>query len=170
MTEPAVLARWTTLLLAGVVLQAGVFSQFRILGVAPDIMVALAVSAGLMCGTNRGAVVGFCAGMLIDLPRLEVRLGASALAYCLAALVAGFAQSVVLQSGRSVSVALVAAGSVAGVMMMGAIAELFGMSVFSDPLLIRTWIVVGACSAVFARLTIRLAAWAEGPEHRSVAE
>ena len=58
-------------------------SDLRVAGVAPDLMVLLAICAGLTGGAEAGAWVGFWAGLLADLFLTSTPLGLSALTYCL---------------------------------------------------------------------------------------
>ena len=62
MNEFGLVARWALVLVTTLVLQAGLAGQMSIAGVVPDLMVTIAVCAGLAGGAQRGAVVGFWAG------------------------------------------------------------------------------------------------------------
>ena len=59
--------------------------------VAPDFMMLLAVCAGFVAGPDKGAVVGFAAGLVSDLFLQSTPFGLSALAACLAGFVVGWA-------------------------------------------------------------------------------
>lgn len=170
MTTFPVVARWAFVIVVALILQVGLVSQLRIFGVIPDIMVVLAVCAGLTGGGPRGSVVGFWLGLAFDIPRTEHPLGLSALAYCLVAFIAGVAQVVVLQSGRLISMAIVAAGSMVGVLMFATESELFGGNGLTNPDLWRIVLVTGLVGAATSRIGLRVAGWADGPETRSAAE
>ena len=170
MTPLHVAARWAVVIAAVFVLQIGLVSQIRIFGIIPDMMVVLAVCAGLTGGGQRGAVVGFWIGLLFDLPRTEHPLGLSALAYCLVAFIVGVAQVVVLQSGRVISMAIVAAGSVIGVLLFAIESQIFGGHSLTDPHLATKLLVAALVGAALSRLGLRVAGWADGPETRSAAE
>ena len=164
-----VAARWSLVLGVAFVLQIGLVTQIHIFGVVPDIMLVLAVCSGLTGGPQRGAIVGFWAGVLFDLPR-PVPLGLSALAYCLIAFLAGVVQVVVLQSGRLMSMAIVAVACALGSLLFAVGGELFGAGTLGAP---RLWPIVGVSALVGAatsRIGLRVAGWADGPETRSVAE
>jgi rod shape-determining protein MreD len=60
-------ARLAAVLLLAALLQYAVFSTIRVLGVAPDLMLVVAIAAGLVAGAERGAVTGFAAGVAMDL-------------------------------------------------------------------------------------------------------
>lgn len=161
--------RWTLVLILALVLQIGLVTQIHIFGVVPDIMLVLAVCAGLTGGPQRGAVVGFWAGLLFDLPRPHA-LGLSALAYCLVAFAAGAAQVVVLQSGRLISMAIVAVGCALGVLLFAVEGQFFGEDTLGNDQLVTIVLVAALVGAATSRLGLRVAGWADGPESRSVAE
>jgi rod shape-determining protein MreD len=168
-TPSAIAARWAVVLASVLVMQIGVASQVRPLGIVPDLMVVISVCAGLAGGSQRGAVVGFWAGFLYDLPR-DHPLGLSALAYCLVAFAAGMLQEVVLQTGRAVSTVLVAVGSAAAVLLFAALGEMFGAHTIERTNLVLLLVVVALVAALMSRIGLRLASWADGPESRSMAE
>jgi rod shape-determining protein MreD len=169
MDELSLVGRWTLVLVTTLVLQAGLMSQITIGGVVPDLMVTIAVCAGLTGGAQRGAIVGFWAGLLLDLAR-PGPVGISALSMCLVAFAAGTVQVMVVQSGKLISMMLVAAASGLGVLVFAVGGEVFGGDTLTHPHLFTIVVVVALISGLLSRLGLRLAGWAEGPEHRSVAE
>jgi rod shape-determining protein MreD len=62
---PKILVRLVAIVLAGVLLQLGFFSQVTVFHASPDILPALVVSLGLLGGTMVGAVCGFSVGLLV---------------------------------------------------------------------------------------------------------
>jgi len=62
---PKIFARLVAIVLAGVLLQLGFFSQVTVFHTSPDILPALVVSLGLLGGTMVGAVSGFSVGLLV---------------------------------------------------------------------------------------------------------
>ena len=72
------------LLLAALVIHTSVLSGIRLQGVRPDLMLLIAVCAGLVAGPERGAIVGFAAGLASDL-FLQTPLGLSALTFTVVA-------------------------------------------------------------------------------------
>ena len=107
---------------------------------------------------------------MFDLPRTEHPLGLSALAYCLVAFLAGMAQVVVLQSGRTISMALVAGGSVVGVLLFAVESQFFGGDALTNPHLLTILGVTALVGALLSRIGLRVAGFADGPETRSAAE
>jgi rod shape-determining protein MreD len=63
---PNILSRLVAIVIAGVVLQLGFFSQVALFHVSPDVLPALVVVLGLLGGTLTGAVCGFWVGFLLD--------------------------------------------------------------------------------------------------------
>lgn len=78
------------LVLLAVVLQVSVLSQLAVRGVVPDLALVLVVAVGLARGARSGAVVGFWAGLLLDVaPPADHVAGAWALVLLLVGLLAG---------------------------------------------------------------------------------
>jgi len=88
-----ILTRWINLrigliVLLSVLLQVAFFSYFRIFGASPDILPVVITAIGLLGGAVVGAVVGFSAGLLLDISLLET-LGVSSLVLLFVGYVAG---------------------------------------------------------------------------------
>jgi rod shape-determining protein MreD len=78
-----IITRWIgvrigAIVLAAVLVQGAFFSYLSIFGTAPDIVPVVIAAIGLLGGAVIGAVVGFAAGLLVDISSLET-LGASSL-------------------------------------------------------------------------------------------
>jgi rod shape-determining protein MreD len=63
---PQILARVVAIIVVGVLLQLGFFSQVALFHVSPDVLPSLVVVLGLFGGTLTGAVCGFSVGLLLD--------------------------------------------------------------------------------------------------------
>jgi len=63
---PNIYARVVAIVVVGVLLQLGFFSQVALFHVSPDILPSLVVVLGLLGGTLTGAVCGFFVGFLLD--------------------------------------------------------------------------------------------------------
>lgn len=87
MTAGAVVRAGTVVFVAAL-FQAGVFSSLTIAGGAPDVLLVVVVSLGLLRGSVPGAVVGFSGGLVVDLLTLET-LGVTSLVLTLAGFWAG---------------------------------------------------------------------------------
>lgn len=63
---PNIVARLVAIVIVGVLLQLGFFSQVAFFHVSPDVLPSLVVVLGLLGGTLTGAVCGFSVGLLLD--------------------------------------------------------------------------------------------------------
>jgi len=63
---PKIVARMVAIVVIGVLLQLGFFSQVALFHVSPDVLPSLVVVLGLLGGTMTGAVCGFSVGLLLD--------------------------------------------------------------------------------------------------------
>lgn len=93
--HPAV--RVPVLVAAALVLQVTVVADLRVLGVSGDLLLLLAIAAGLVGPPDRAAVVGFVLGLALDLV-VETPFGLSALVYGLVAYAVARAQEPVVRS------------------------------------------------------------------------
>jgi rod shape-determining protein MreD len=78
-------------------LQIILVSRLSIGGARGDVVLLVAIVAGLEGDADRGAIIGFAAGLTFDL-LLNTPVGLSALTYCLVGYVVGSLQSSVLRS------------------------------------------------------------------------
>ncbi|MGN6170327.1 MAG: rod shape-determining protein MreD [Solirubrobacteraceae bacterium] len=74
--------RLVLLAFAAVVIQEAAISQITLFGVSADVMPLVVMSVGLLCGSMTGAVMGFGAGLLVDLVLVQT-LGITSLLYLL---------------------------------------------------------------------------------------
>lgn len=156
--------RWTTLVLAAFVVQIGVLVDLRPFGVHADLMLLVAICAGLAGGSTRGAVVGFSAGALVDLV-LPGTMGVSALAFALVGFGVGSLHESVMSMTRAMSVAVSAAASAAGVLLFAVLAQLLGQRTLTDPRLVAIVGIVAVLNAVLTVPVLALARRAEGDAH-----
>ncbi|MFM7061891.1 MAG: rod shape-determining protein MreD [Actinomycetes bacterium] len=152
--------RWAAIVGTAFVVQVAFLGDLRIVGVHPDLMLLVAVAAGLMGGPSRGAVVGFVAGLLVDL-LLPGRLGTSALAFSLVGWGTGIAGESLMRSARSILVGLVVAGSAAGVLVYAGLAHLLGAGSLGDPRLLRIVVIVAVFNGLVCLPVLYLSQWAE---------
>ncbi len=165
-TESSVLIRWGVLLSGVFVVQLGFVNDLSILGVHPDLLLLVAICAGLVGGSSRGAGVGFVAGLLGDL-MLPGSLGVTALCFTLVGFAVGAAEDSVIRSTRTISMAITATASALGVLLYAGVSQLLGGHTLSDP---QLWSVVGivaALNGVLCLLVLPLCRWAEGLGLRS---
>ena len=80
--------RASALVFVAALLQASLVSSFSIDGGAPDVLLLVVVSLGLLRGSLSGAIAGFAGGLLLDVLTLET-LGVTSLVLTLAGFWAG---------------------------------------------------------------------------------
>jgi rod shape-determining protein MreD len=159
-TDVRQLLRWVLVLSVTLVLQVGLFNDIRFWGVHPDLMLLLAVCAGLTGGPGQGAGVGFACGLLLDL-FLPGRFGVTALAYALTGYGAGVAGDTVVRPARWISVGLVVLSSAAGTLLYAAIGQLLGQRSLSDPRLGTIVGIVSVVTGVLALPALAVCRWAD---------
>jgi rod shape-determining protein MreD len=159
-TDVRQLLRWVLILSITLVLQVGLFNDVRFWGVHPDLLLLLAVCAGLTGGPGRGAGVGFACGLLLDL-FLPGRFGVTALAYALTGYGAGVAGDTVVRPARWISVGLVVLSSAAGTLLYAAIGQLLGQRSLSDPRLATIVGIVSVVNGVLALPALAVCRWAD---------
>jgi rod shape-determining protein MreD len=151
-------ARITFVLFSAAVLQRGLFSQLRVAGVSVDVFLLIAIAAGMMLGPERGAILGFFAGLTLDL-LVQTPLGLSALVYCLVGYGMGRLQGTVLRANRLWPLVLVAASSAAAIALYAVVAEVLGQSNAISPHLPVTMLVVAIGNAILYPLARRVVRW-----------
>lgn len=152
-------ARFFAVLAVLVVLQMELFSELRILGVMPELLLGLTIACAWSAGANRGALAGFAAGLVYDV-FLSTPLALTALAYTLV----GYAVGVVAESAalaperglrRLVSIAGIAAGSV----VFALLGELLAGSELVGGHLVRVALVAPLLTVPFMPLLYRCGGW-----------
>ena len=163
--DPAMIARWTLVVVTALVVQIAVAAQFPVAGTVLDFMVLVAICAAVVGGPQRGAIVGFACGLLYDLAR-DGRLGLSALAFSLVAFLVGMLLVSVLDIRRGLVALIVALGSAAGELTYALLGEVFGEHTLTHP---RLWPIIGTIAVVNGVLAIpaiKISEWAEGPQEQ----
>ena len=152
--------RLVLVLLSTIVLQVAVASRLRIIGVAPDLPLLVTLAAGIVGGRDKGAVVGFAAGLLFDLT-LSTPLGLAALSYCIAGYVVGALEASAIRSEWWLPVAGWLGGSALGVGLFAVIGALIGEdALFTGDLPYVIGIVAG-WNAILGPLAMWVMRWAE---------
>lgn len=155
-----VATRVSLVLILALTLQLGVAARLEVWGVQGDLLLLVAVSAGLAAGPDRGAGIGFAAGLSFDL-LLQSPFGLSALTYALVAYFAGSLQDSVLRAAWWIPVVTAAAASSLGVILYGVVGTVVGEDLLGLSLL-RIALVVGVLNGIAAPLSLRLVRWATG--------
>lgn len=148
-----------------VVLHTAVLPHFRVLGVSADVLLLLAVSAGLTAGADRGAATGFGAGLLADC-FLQTPFGLSALAYCIAGWGVGRFQSRILHATWWIPALTSAVAAAAGTLLYVALGAVVGQEQLLSWRLPAIVGVVALTSAALSPLSIKVVRWALVIEER----
>jgi rod shape-determining protein MreD len=156
-----IVARVALVLLTAAVLEQAVFSLLRINGAAPDVLLLCAVSAGIVGGPDVGALVGFFAGLALDVI-IPAPMGLAALAYCLAGYATGVAHGTSLRASRWQPPVLAAAGSALGVLIYVVLSLMVGRSGLWNGHLVTVVAVVAVVNGVLSPFAIRVLRWALG--------
>ncbi len=151
--------RLPLVLVTAMLLHTAVLTQVRIFGVMPDLMLLLAVCAGLEVSPGAGAVTGFAAGMVADL-FLTTPLGLSALVFSLTGYVTGVAKGGLLRDTWWFPLATVFAASSAGMGLFALVGTTLGETDLLNGHLITVMVVVGIANALLSPLVVRLVRWA----------
>lgn len=149
-------------LLVVLVLQLTVALDIRVGGAHPDLILGLAVAAGLAGGTERGAIIGFFSGLALDL-FLPTPFGLSALV----GIVVGVAAGQLLAAGVDRTTwffvpGVAALGSAIGVIMFAVLGAVLGQP---DTLTVGLGAAVGVVAVVNGALgfaMVRACNWAFG--------
>ncbi|MCY3967766.1 MAG: rod shape-determining protein MreD [bacterium] len=118
-------ARSGLVVLTVLVLHLALFSDLRVLGIAPEVPLALAITAGLVGGSQRGAVAGFVIGLGIDL-YLPTLLGLSAFIYAVWGYSVGLLQERIFRSAWWINTGVTALATVVGLLTYALFGELLG--------------------------------------------
>jgi rod shape-determining protein MreD len=146
-------------LLVALVLQVCLVARFSLDGARGDLLLLLALAAAVAGGPEKGAIVGFAAGLTLDLV-LDTPLGLSALVYCIVGYAVGSFQGSVLRVAWWMPVASIVIGSAAGVVIYAIAGVVLGQATLSGPSLTTIVVVVAAFNGLLALPATRLMRWA----------
>jgi rod shape-determining protein MreD len=140
-------------------LQSSLLTEMKLGVVRPDAMVLLPIAAGMLGGSERGAVVGFFAGMLADL-FLQTPLGLSAVTYSVVGFGVGAMHTGVLRAAWWIGPAIAMTASAISVVLFVLIGAVVGVGHLIRPDL--AWIIIGVAiiNAPLSVAVTRLMAWA----------
>jgi len=163
-------ARLSVVTLCAVVFQLTVLDQLKIHGAHPDVMLLVAIGAGLAAGSQQGAVAAFAVGLAADL-FVDTPFGMSALTFVLVAFCVGLAPTGPAErlspATRFATAVLASAG---GTLLFAGIGYILG-----EPQILRANIVsvVGVVTlgnAVMAIPVLAAVSWAVSPARRQRSE
>lgn len=158
------------IVLGAVVLQVCLLSQFSIGGARPDLPLLVVLAAAFTYGADDGAIVGFSAGLLLDV-FLSTPFGLTALVFTLVGFAVGSWTASVIRSAWWLSSLAIAAASVVAVFAHALIGELLGQSMLTDVPILAIVAVVAGANLLLAPVATTLVQWArvgDGPRRRSM--
>jgi rod shape-determining protein MreD len=152
-------AKVAVVVMVTLTLQVCLFARFSYEGARPDLLVLLAVAAGFVVGAEKGAIVGFAAGLAFDVV-LATPFGLSALVYTVVGYAVGVLYANVVRAAWWISPVLVGLASAAAMVLYALVGSVLGQATFKGPPLAAIVVVVAALNAVLAPLAIRAMRWA----------
>jgi len=138
--------------------QVTVLSRVRIFGVVPNLMLLVAVAAGITGGPARGAAIGFASGMAFDI-FLETPLGLSALVFCIVGYTVGAAETGILRAAWWIPVLTAFVAGAAGEAMFAVAAQFVGRPDLLTARLAVVMVIVGITSGILALPVVRVVGW-----------
>lgn len=155
--------RLPPVLLMAVVLHTAVLPELRVFGVAADLLLLVTITAGIASGADRGAAVGFGAGLLADC-FLQTPFGLSALTYSLVGYGVGAFQATILHTGRWIPVVTTMVASALGVVAFAAIGSVLGQDQLVSARLMTVAGVVAVLNGLLSWPVLRVMRWAIAPD------
>ncbi len=152
-------ARLSFVLVVVLTVQTTWLAELRPFGVTGDLLLLVTIGAGLVAGPLRGAVVGFIAGMAIDLVLLTP-LGLSALAYLAVGYVVGAVHAGVLRSAPWIPVVVALVATALGIVFYVILGQLVGQH-FRVPSLPRIVVVTSLMNALLVFPAMWVMSWIE---------
>jgi len=151
--------RLPLLFLLVLTVQKSLLSDIDVRDVRPDALLLFVVCAGLVSGSEVGALVGFATGLVADL-FVQAPLGLSALVFSLLGYAVGAFRSNLIREIWWIPPLTAFVASMAGVVLYAVIGAVVGQSHFVRPQLVTTALVVGVMNAVLSLVLVRLTSWA----------
>ena len=164
--------RMTPVVLVALLLQLTLFVEVRVAGVAPELLVLVAVLAGLFAGAHRGSLIAFVVGLLWDI-YLTAPLGMAAVTFALVAYALGGVTEDLFHDTRIQTVAVVFVGTAASVTGYALLGEVLGQHGLMDDNLLRIVLLSSAMNAAISLPAAPAVRWAlvrrrSGPSLQSV--
>jgi rod shape-determining protein MreD len=153
--------RTAVVLVSALLLQVVIAPWLTIAGVQVDLLLLVSLAAGLTGGPERGARVGFVAGILWDL-MVAGPFGLSALTYCLAGYFVGSAQRSVVGPTWWAPIPGAGLAAAASVLFYAAVGVLLGYHEWLSGRTLVVAVVVGGTAALLVLPAIRILSWTEG--------
>jgi rod shape-determining protein MreD len=155
-------ARITVMLFVVVVVQHALLDGVRVAGAHPELVFLVPVMAGYAAGPERGATVGFAAGLVADL-FLPTTFGLSALVGCLLGYATGVATAGLVRSSWWLPPLVAMAATSAGLTGYAILGTMLGEPRLLAAYLPAALVVAVPAAALLAIPVLRLVAWAVPP-------
>ena len=156
------LGRAAVVLLSALLLQVAVVADLEAFDAVGDVVLLMALAAGSVGGFDRGAMVGFAAGIAYDV-MLDTPFGLEALTCVLAGYAAGWVTARLAQNQWWFHVGAAAALSLAAVVMSMLLARILGLEVAANDV-VRSALVVAVWNAALILPARRLWRWVYAEE------
>jgi rod shape-determining protein MreD len=151
--------RFGLVLLPVLVVQTTWLAELRPFGVPGDLLLLLAIAGGLVGGPMRGAVIGFVAGLAMDLVLLTP-FGLSSLTYLAVGYAVGSVHAGVLRSAPWIPVVVAFLASALGIGFYVILGQLVGQH-FRVPELPQIMLVTAALNALLVFPAMFVLRWVE---------
>src|SRR5258706_5193655 len=115
-----------------ITLQTTLLADLDVFGAKGDIVMLLPIAAGIAGGRERGAIIGFIAGLSLDLVVHGTPTGFFALGYTIVGYVVGMAQAGVLRAAWWIPVLTALGGSALGVVTLAVLGKFLRLEGFFD--------------------------------------
>jgi rod shape-determining protein MreD len=152
--------RTSLIIVIALTIQLGMAPGLEVFGVQADLMLLVAICGGIAAGPDRGAAIGFAAGITYDL-FLQTPFGLSALTYAILAYLVGGLQDSVLRAAWWIPVLTATAASMVGVILYGVVGTVLGDELIGFEL-VRIAVIVGLLNTIAAPFAIKGMRWATG--------
>ena len=139
-------------------LQTTFLSSVTLIGIVVQLMLCLAVAAGVSGGSERGAIVGFSLGLMFDLV-LSTPLGLTALVYGLAGFLAGYFNSLSINHPWWLRSIVVGGSSSIVMFIHPVLATWVGVDGWLTTRVFEVALVVGLANAVIGLAAVPLMRW-----------
>lgn len=150
-------ARLSLVLVVLVAIQTTWLADWRPFGATGDLLLLLTIGTGIAAGAHRGAVVGFAAGVLMDLVLLTP-FGLSSLTYLAIGFAVGSANEGVLRAAAWIPPAATFLATSAGMVLYVILGQLVGQQ-FRIPDLARIVVVTSVLHTALSPGAVRVAHW-----------
>jgi rod shape-determining protein MreD len=152
------LARFVVLIVIALTLQVSVASQITVFGYVTDLLLLVAVSAGVNGGSDHGAMIGFGCGLASDLI-VQTPFGMWILTMSVIGYAAGAATTRVVDGGRGIRSVVVGLITASGIGLFVALAWLLDLTYVTEQPIAAIVAVVGLSSMALNPLVERAVRW-----------